>query len=223
MHVIVAGCGRVGALLASAMDREGHTVTVIDRNRRAFERLDASYGGRTVQGIVFDRDTLEEAGVRKAQAFVAVTSGDNSNIVSARTARDRYGVERVVARIYDPQRAGIYERLGMTTVASARWTVEEIRRGILPEDTHVDVALGTGAGDVVVMALRVPQGVRGFAVAELAEPGRCAVAAITREGRTEVPQSGALVSSGDELHLAIARDAVDDVRKRVDALEGAEG
>lgn len=220
MHVIVAGCGRVGASLARSLDSEQHDVVVIDKDRRAFDRLGDGYGGRRLQGIVFDRDTLEEGGIKRAEAFVAVTNGDNSNIVSARTARDRYGVTNVVARIYDPERAGIYERLGIVTVASARWTVDEVRRSLFPESGRVDVALGTGAGEVVVVALRVPSTVTSVPLAGVEEPGRAVVAAVTREGRTEVPPSGALVTGGDWLHVAVARDAAEDVRSRVESLEG---
>lgn len=218
MHVIVAGCGRVGAALAGSLHAEGHEVAVIDKRREAFARLEEGFGGKLVEGIVFDRDTLEEAGIGRAAAFIAVTNGDNSNIVSARTARDRYGVEHVVARIYDPLRAGIYERLGIVTVASARWTVDEVRRAFLPESSRVDVALGAGAGEVVVLTALVPEAVSGFPVADLAEPGRCAVVAVTREGRTEVPPAGALVNGGDRVHVAVDREATEDIRARIAGL-----
>ncbi|MDQ3030256.1 MAG: TrkA family potassium uptake protein, partial [Actinomycetota bacterium] len=114
MHVIIAGCGRVGGQLARELADDDHEVVVIDKRPEAFRRLGDDFAGRTLVGIVFDRATLETAGIKQAQAFVAVTSGDNSNVVSARTAREHYKVERVVARIYDPERAAIYERLGIT-------------------------------------------------------------------------------------------------------------
>jgi trk system potassium uptake protein len=218
VHVIVAGCGRVGATLARGLDAEGHHLVVIDKDQRAFDRLEEGYRGRRLQGIAFDRDTMEEAGIKQAQVFVAVTNGDNSNIVSARTARDHFDVEHVIARIYDPERAGIYERLGIVTVASARWTVDEIRRSFLPESGRLDVALGAGAGEVVVLTASIPPGVPAFPVARLNEPGRCVVAAVTREGRTEVPPSGGLAAGGDRVHLAVSRDAADEVRARVAAL-----
>ncbi len=221
MNVIVAGCGRVGAALADSLDAEGHDVVVIDKRPEAFRRLREGYGGRTLQGIVFDRDTLEEAGIREAHAFIAVTSGDNSNIVSARTVRERFGVEHVIARIYDPQRAEIYERLGVVTVAAARWTVDEIRRGLLSEEEQIDAALGAGAGEVVIVSIPVPEGVTGVDARQLDDPGRWTVAAVTREGRTEVPHTDALIGGGDRVHLAVQRDAVSDVRARVLSLGGA--
>ena len=220
MHVIVAGCGRVGAMLGDSLDADGHHVVVVDRNPRAFERLGADFGGRTMEGVVFDRDTMEEAGIREAGGFLAVTSGDNSNVVAARTARERYGVEHVVARIYDPARAAIYERLGLVTVATARWTHDEIRRALLPAGEVIEAALGTGAGEVVVLSLPVPDGVSGLDASALSRSGQCVVAAITREGRTEVPTAGALVHAGDRVHVAVDRRAVDDVRASFAAMAG---
>jgi trk system potassium uptake protein len=218
VHVVIAGCGRVGSLLASELAGGGHEVVVIDKDRRAFRRLGGDFAGRTLQGIVFDRHTLEEAGISRAQAFVAVTSGDNSNVVSARTAREAYGVERVVARIYDPARARIFERLGITTVASAQWTAEEVARTLLPEDGRVTAALGPGHGDVVVVALQVPAGVHGVPAASVAIPGRAVLAAVTREGRTSVPVASGLLEAGDRVHVAVQRDAVEDVRRLVAGL-----
>ena len=222
MHVIVAGCGRVGAMLGDSLDADGHHVVVIDRNPRAFERLGADFGGRTIEGIVFDRETMEEAGIHQAGAFLAVTSGDNSNVVAARTARERYGIEHVVARIYDPARAAIYERLGLVTVASARWTHDEMRRALLPADESIEAALGTGAGEVVILSLPVPDGVTGLDANKLSRPGRCTVAAITREGRTQVPTLGTLVYAGDRVHVAVDRGAADEVRASFAALTGGD-
>lgn len=218
MHVVIAGCGRVGSQLARDLGGAGHEVVIVDKDPRAFRRLGDGFTGRALPGIVFDRHTLEEAGIRRAQAFVAVTSGDNSNVVSARTAREAYGVERVVARIYDPVRASIFERLGITTVASARWTAEEITRSLLPPEERVSAALGPGHGDVVVLSLAVPDGVRGLATDRVALPGRVVLAAVTREGRTNVPVPGGLLQGGDLVHLAVHRDAVTDARDLVASL-----
>lgn len=218
MHVIVAGCGRVGSQLARELAAGGHEVVIIDKDRRAFRRLGEAFPGRALHGIVFDRATLEEAGIRHAQAFVAVTSGDNSNIVSARTARERYDVERVVARIYDPARAVIYERLGITTIASAQWTVEEIARELLPDDQRVTGGLGPGPGEVVLLTASVPEGVQSLPAASLDLGGVAVLAAITREGRTSVARSGELLQEHDRLHLAVERDAIDRVRAAVAGL-----
>jgi trk system potassium uptake protein len=215
LHVVIAGCGRVGSQLARDLSQGGHEVVVIDKDPRAFRRLGDDYDGRTVTGIVFDRRSLEDAGVRQAQAFVAVTSGDNSNVVSARAARETYGVQRVVARIYDPVRARIFERMGITTIASAQWTAEEITRSLLPPTERVTAALGPGHGDVVVVSLVVPEGVHAVPSQHVHLPGRAVLAAVTREGRTSVPVPGGLLEAGDLLHVAVQRDAVDALRQAV--------
>lgn len=220
MLVIIAGCGRVGAQLAEALDEEGHDVVVIDKDPSAFRRMDESCAGRTLKGIVFDRPTLEEAGIRRAQAFVAVTSGDNSNIVSARTAKERYGVERVVARIYDPDRAKIYERLGITTIAAASWTTQSVLQALLPAGQRIDTSIGPGEGDIVVVTATVPEGVHGVEASRLNKAGKSVLAGVTREGTTHLPAEGLLLESGDQVHVAIEREAVDTVRELVaDLLE----
>lgn len=218
MHAIIAGCGRVGAQLASSLADDGHEVAVVDKRPTAFRRLGDDFKGRTVTGIAFDRTTLEEAGIRRAQAFVAVTNGDNSNIVAARTAQERYGVERVVARIYDPQRALIYERLGITTIASARWTAEAIMRELLPVGERVEGGLGPGPGAVVLVTLAVPPGASGVTAGDVEQPGQCVLAAVTRQGRTRLPERGELLQGGDQLHLAVDRGSLDEVRHRLAGL-----
>lgn len=221
MHVIIAGCGRVGSLLAARLESEGHSVVVVDKDRAAFRRLPEDFGGRTLQGIVFDRTVLEDAGIAGADAFVAVTSGDNSNIVSARTASERFGIGTVVARIYDPVRAAIFERFGITTVATAQWTVEETMRALGGHQEELGASLGPGGGEVVVVSLPVPPGVKEVPVTDLHAPGKRVVAGVTRHGRTAVPGSSALLEGGDTVHLAVARDALDETRQVVAQLEGA--
>ena len=132
------GCGRVGSTLAVDLEKSGHTVAVIDQNREAFRRLGANFNGRTVAGVGFDRDTLLEAGIEKADAFAAVSNGDNSNILAARVARENFGVKNVVARIYDPGRAEIYQRLGIPTVATVLWTTDQIMRRLTPDGAKLD-------------------------------------------------------------------------------------
>lgn len=220
MHVVIGGCGRVGSQLATTLSTDGHSVVVIDKDARAFRRLGSNFNGRTLSGIVFDRQLLEDAGIRKAQAFVAVTSGDNSNVVSARTAKDRFGVERVVARIYDPQRATIYERLGLTTIASARWTAEAVLRELLPESNRVECSVGPGgSGDIVLITLTVPAHVHAVPVSKIEVPGTAVLVAISRGGSTALPVTGAVVEGGDLVHIAVHRDGVAEVRARVGSLE----
>ena len=133
MHVVVMGCGRVGTLLAQRLEEAGHTVAIIDQNREAFRRLGPNFQGTTLTGVGFDRDILIQAGIERADAFAAVSNGDNSNILAARVARENFGVANVVARIYDPGRAEIYQRLGIPTVATVIWTADQILRRLIPE------------------------------------------------------------------------------------------
>lgn len=220
MHVVIGGCGRVGSQLAVALLGQGHEVAVIDKNAGSFRRLGEDFPGQLVQGFCFDRAVMEEAGIRRAQAFVAVTSGDNSNVVSARAARDHYGVERVVARIYDPERAGIYERLGIRTIASARWTAEEVLRWLLPQGDRIEGEVSEGSGDVVMLRLTLPVGAHGVDAGKLTRPGEVVLAAVTREQSTRIPSANALLEAGDQLHLMVSRDAVDKVRELVAGLGG---
>lgn len=132
VHIVIMGCGRVGSALAQTLEQQGHTVAVVDQDPTAFRRLGAGFGGRRVTGVGFDQDTLREAGIEDAGAFAAVSSGDNSNIIAARVAREMFGVENVAARIYDPKRAEVYQRLGIPTVATVRWTADQMLRRLLP-------------------------------------------------------------------------------------------
>src|SRR5207244_3709915 len=127
VHIVIMGCGRVGAALTVQLAKGGHSVTIIDKRHDAFDKLPPGFEARQIVGLGFDREVLEEAGIKEAGAFVAVSNGDNSNIVSARIAREHYHVPKVIARIYDPRRAEIYERLNIPTVASVRWAAQQIQ------------------------------------------------------------------------------------------------
>src|SRR5437763_11048511 len=165
MHIVVVGCGRVGSELAAELESQGHTVAVIDKNRNAFRRLPERFTGRAVLGFGFDRDHLEQAGIREADALAAVTSGDNTNILTARIARETYQIGNVVARIYDPRRAVIYQRLGIPTVATVTWTTDQVMRRLFKEQTAID---WTDAGGVVTLVERaVPDSWAGRSLAAL--------------------------------------------------------
>ncbi|CAN5717842.1 TrkA family potassium uptake protein [soil metagenome] len=206
MHVVVVGCGRVGSGLAGQLESAGHTVAVIDRRPTAFRRLPDGFTGRTVVGVGFDRDRLHDAGIDDAEALAAVTSGDNSNIVVARVARETFDVERVVARIYDPRRAAIYERLGIPTVATVQWTTERVLRRILPDAPDVDWI--DPSARVCVVERAVPSAWAGRPVADLALPGAIRVVSLTRLGAAEVPTDNRLLQEGDVVHLALAGDQI---------------
>lgn len=209
------GCGRVGASLARALHRRGHDVAVIDQFESAFGRLGPSFEGRTVTGLGFDRDTLREAGVEEAYAFAAVSSGDNSNILAARVARETFGVEHVVARIYDPGRAEIYQRLGIPTVATVKWTSDQMLRRLLPQG-HVP-ELTDPSGKVVVAEVAIDPRWIGRPLALIEESTATRVAYITRFGEGMLPNRQTVLQEGDLVHLAALRDDLAEVEKILDA------
>ena len=206
MHVIIAGCGRVGSELAANLERLGHTTAIIDKNPKAFERLRHDIKGAQLTGFVFDRGILEEAGIKNAGAFASVTSGDNSNIVSARMAKEHYRVHQVVARIYDPRRAQIYQRLGIQTVATVRWTTDQILRQMLPDDIPVEYTIDNG--EVVLAALPAPPETVGKTVSGLDVGGRRKLISVSRFGVPRVPDEKLAIQDGDILHFSIIRGDV---------------
>jgi trk system potassium uptake protein TrkA len=210
VHVIVVGCGRVGSGLAVSLTAEGHSVAVIDRNERAFRRL-KDWGGQRLVGSGFDRDDLETAGAERAGALAAVTSGDNTNILTVRIARETYEIPNVVARIYDPRRAEIYQRLGIPTVATVTWTIDQVRRRLLP-DVDVDEWTDT-TGRVTLVERSLPDSWAGRPLGELEQPGRLTVVAVTRAGQPRLDARELTGQEGDVLHLAV----LDNVLRELDA------
>jgi trk system potassium uptake protein TrkA len=209
VNVIVVGCGRVGAELAPFLVRAGHRVSVIDKNDAAFRRLGDDFAGTLVHGSGFDRDDLAAAGVADADALAAVTSGDNTNILTARIAREVFDVEHVVARIYDPRRAVIYERLGIPTVATVTWTTEQVMRRLAPSTLASDWTAPTG--DVVLVERALPDHWAGRALDDLMVAGRSVVSAIRRDAATRVYSAGLVGQPGDIVYLTVHRDAIDDL------------
>ena len=199
MHVVIVGCGRVGSALGRELVSAGHTVAVVDRKAEAFSRLGESFTGRKIMGIGFDRDVLIEAGIQKAGALAAVTNGDNSNILIARVAREEFGIERVVARIYDPKRAEIYERLGIATVATVKWTSERILRRILPDLPAVEWT--DPSAKVVLVERELPKAIVGTRVLSL-DSAIARVVAIRRLGTAIIPTADTVVQEGDVAYVA---------------------
>jgi len=215
VHVVVVGCGRVGSELAGSLEEAGHSVAVIDKNQSAFRRLPASFKGQQVVGFGFERDHLEEAGIQRADAVAAVTSGDNSNILSARIARENFGIDRVVARIYDPRRALIYERLGIPTVATVKWTTDQVLRRLLPsgEAPHEWI---DPSGKVSLVEYAIPTAWCGKKLAELNEAGSFWLTAVTRFGAAEVVGVDIVGQEADTLHIVANINALDALRERLE-------
>ena len=209
MHVVIMGCGRVGAGLALALERLGHDVAVIDQSLQAFRRLGADFHGQQVRGSGFDRQVLIDAGIEQAEAFAAVSSGDNSNIISARVARETFGVAHVVARIYDPKRAAVYERLGIPTVATVPWIIDRFLRTLLPDG--VEAAWRDPSGTVAVLRLPLHEEWAGHTVGDLEEHTGARIAFIVRFGTGVLPNRHTLVQADDQVYAAAVSGTVIDV------------
>jgi trk system potassium uptake protein TrkA len=216
MKIIIMGCGRVGSQVSQLLVRQGHEVTVIDHDDNAYARLGQDFKGKIVHGIGFDRNILLEAGVETAEGFVAASASDNANIVAARTARNIFHVPRVVARLYDPIRAEVYQRLGLKTISSSAWGAERIVEVV----THVDLdSLSVFSdGGATMVRLESPVRLNGHRVAQMNIPGEVSVTAITRNDHTFIPVSGTEFQEGDVIYLTVIPSAMD----RLEELLGIE-
>jgi trk system potassium uptake protein TrkA len=201
MRVIVMGCGRVGAEVSRLMSEEGHDVTVVDCDEGVREQLGPKFRGQLVIGVGFDREVLLQAGIEHADAFAATSDSDNANIVAARIARHVFHVPRVVARLYDPQRAEIYRRLGLMTISSTAWGAERIREVL----THAELdARGSfGNGEVTLHSMEVPPALVGRTVNNITVPGEIMVVSITREDKAFIPILGTEFQEGDLVHFTV--------------------
>lgn len=198
------GCGRVGSTLARSLEDRNHTVSVIDSNPDAFRRLGPAFNGIKVTGYGFDQGTLTEAGIERADAFAAVSSGDNSNIIAARVARESFGIQQVVARIYDPGRAEVYQRLGITTVATVKWTADQVLRRILPAGAEPDFR--DPSGTVRVDQLPAPESWIGHRTVEFQMQSRTRIAWIDRLGEGMLPTRESVIQEGDILHIVMREE-----------------
>ena len=208
------GCGRVGSTLALSLESQGHDVAVIDTLSTAFRRLGSGFEGKRVTGVGFDRDTLVEAGIEQAYAFAAVSNGDNSNILAARVSRETFGVEHVVARIYDPGRAEIYQRLGIPTVATVRWTADQMLRRLLPQGSipeHSDPS-----GKVVLADVPVNPAWVGRRISVIESTSGTRVAYLTRLGEGMLPTPDTVYQDGDLIHLVARKDDLVKVERILD-------
>lgn len=209
------GCGRVGATLAETLESYGHSVAVIDRRSDSFRRLGPDFAGRRVTGVGFDRETLAEAGIEEAYGFAAVSSGDNSNILAARVVREIYDIGNVVARIYDPHRAEVYQRLGITTVATVRWTADQMLRRILPQGATPQFSDASGKIALAQVDLHPAWvGRRAVSIQDVA-PARLAF--ITRLGEGVLPTPDMLIQDGDTVHVLALTSDLPTVERRLAA------
>ena len=208
MHFVIMGCGRVGVQLTGELARAGHSVAVIDKRPEAFDRLPPEFEAKVVVGLGFDREVLETAGIKEADAFIAVSNGDNSNIVSARVAREHYNVPKVVARIYDPRRAEIYERLNIPTIASVRWAAKQIQHLLFHGREEMRDTLG--GGSLLHLQVQVPEHLVGKKVSSVHAEGRVEAIGVDRGGSGFIPTPDSTFQQGDVVHFVVHKDATDE-------------
>ena len=213
VHIVIVGCGRVGSGLGIELVGHGHSVAIIDRNAKAFRRLPADWSGQTIVGSGFDRDDLDAARAHSATALAAVTSGDNSNILTARIARETYAIPNVVARIYDPRRAQIYLRLGISTVATVSWTIDQVRHRLLPNDLESEWSDPTGG--IALIECHLPERWAGKRLADLSVPGEVTLVSVTRAGVVRLDFSDLVGQEGDVLHLMVTDQALARFQERL--------
>ena len=208
MKVLIMGCGRVGSELTVELAADGHEVAIIDKSPSAFDRLPPGFNAKTIVGLGFDRDVLEEAGIKEAEAFLAVSSGDNSNIVSARVARETYQVPNVIARINDPRRADIYERLNIPTIAPVRWGVKQVLLMLFHEREEIRESMA--GGSLLRVRVDVPAHLVGQPVSSLAAVGKVLVAGVERGGGGFVPVADSTFQQGDVAQVVLSKDAMEE-------------
>jgi trk system potassium uptake protein TrkA len=214
MKAIVVGCGRVGSALATRLCLEGHEVCVVDREPKSRRLLPVNFTGEFHTGNGYSRAVLGNAGITHADAFIAVTSGDNSNIVAARTAKEFYRVPIVIARIFDPRRADIYRNLGIPTVASVRWTVGRIYRMLVHRELTPEQTFGNG--ETLLVRSVLPAWLAGRPVVGLEADGEVRVVEVTRGGRSLVPAGTTLAEPGDLVTFVVASDGLRRLRAVLD-------
>ena len=207
MHIVIMGCGRVGSTLAHMLEDRDNSIAIIDRDPEAFRRLRSAFKGERVTGIGFDRAVLTQAGIERADAFAAVSSGDNSNIIAARVARETFGVQRVAARIYDPRRAEVYERLGIPTVATVRWTADQMLRKLLPEGS--EALWRDPTGKVVLAEVAFSPAWIGEQVKAVEASTMVRIVVIDRLGQAFVPEAGTVLQEGDVIHVMARESELD--------------
>jgi trk system potassium uptake protein len=211
MQIVIMGCGRVGSQLAGLLSLDGHKVSIIDLDPKSFDKLGKSFKGEKIVGFGYDKDVLIKAGIENADAFASVSPGDNRNIIGALIAKREFKVPIVIARIYDPVRAIVYNKLGITTISPTRWGANKIKELICHSDINSQISLGNG--EVEIIEVEVPPQIAGFKSDKINVPGEIMVVSVTRLGRAFVPVVGTIINEGDLLHIAAAATAMPQLKR----------
>ncbi|HEY5981897.1 MAG TPA: TrkA family potassium uptake protein [Anaerolineales bacterium] len=215
MNFIVVGCGRVGAELSYRLYKSGHHVVVVDSNRAAFSRLPAEFRGRTLEGEGLAENVLERAGIKEANGLAAVTNSDTLNAVVAHTARAIFKVPIVVVRNYDPNLLPVIEAFGLQTVSSTYWGAQRVEE--LLTNPVQKMVYSAGNGEVEVYEITVPDHLRGLTIGELLNPAEeCFPVALTRAGRSVLPEANMKLETGDVLNVSSTFDGIGKLMARVE-------
>lgn len=220
MHIIIVGCGRTGSLLARTLVEQGHPVVVVDPNPDQFIRLGPDFRGRTITGLGFDRDVLLRAGIEHAQGVAAVTSDEMANLLVAFIARRHFNVPNVVARLFEPERAAIYQAIGVSVVTAAEWRAHRLEQLLCQPALNVVDTLGNG--EVTVVELRVPPAWAGRPFASLFIPEKAIPTVLIRGGAAHIPAPDLSLEAGDIVRLSVAVDALEELRARLTQAGGVE-
>lgn len=210
MHIVIAGCGRVGSTLARWLSDDGHDVTVIDLDESALAQLGRSFNGATAHGPAYDVDLLRRVGLSPGDAFLAVTDSDNANLMAVEVARAVFGVTNAIARLYDPNREEAYRALGIRHITGTKLIANVIYEQVIEEDFSYHV--GFTGGDVEIVEFVVDERAKGLGVDEIEVKNKLRVAAVRRGDHTHIPGKRFLLEPGD-LVVAAAREGV---KKRID-------
>ena len=213
MKVIVVGCGRVGSYLADLLHAEGHKVAVIDANPEAFERLSAGFKGIRIHGDALDKDVLYQAGIQSADALASVTNSDSINAALAMTAKNKFRVPKLAIRVFDPSKAEVYRKLGVSIISPTEWGANFIRDVLVHPELHSKLTIGSG--EVQIIELLVPSGLVGRSVEYVNIPRQVTVVAIVRQGKAVIPYQGMIFEDNDFLTLAVATTAMGRVEELI--------
>lgn len=206
MRVIIIGCGRMGRGLARLLDKKGDEVIVVDQNKDSFKDLGSHFSGKTILGFGIDKEVLELAGIERADALVTCTSNDEVNALVARAARIEYQVPQVIARLYDPHKASIYNALGIQVLSSTLWGIRHTAE--LLSYNQFDIIEELGNGNIKIVRIEIPPMMVGRNIFGLRSVGQCEVTGLRRGNKTFIPSDGMTFESGDALFLSVQSDYI---------------